>query len=481
MTLQVLFVTPEAFPYAKTGGLADVCGALPAALKQMDVDIRMVLPFYRSVTKICRPQPLGFPTAVPVGSNMVPCTFYETITADNMPVYFVEHAPYFNRPNLYGDASGDYPDNLERFSFFAQATFKLLDTIGFVPDIIHCNDWQTGLIPALLHEYRARFSHTRIFFTIHNIGYQGLFPAVQLPVTGLSNDKYYHPEGIEYWGQINLLKAGIIYADRLSTVSPSYADQIQSEKHGKGMEDIVIRRHNRIAGILNGVDYHLWNPQTDPFITAKYGPLELSGKDRCKSALITEMKLAQTMPSRPILAIISRMDQQKGLDLVINAFPAIMATGINVVILGTGQRSLVRSLIKLADKHAHRLCFNHLFNEGIAHRILAGSDMLLMPSRYEPCGLTQLYALKYGTVPVVRLTGGLSDTIKEFNPDHCSGNGFGFKRFNESDLIGAIETSLAYFRNKHYWHKIQHNGMRADFSWQRPAKKYLQIYQDMAP
>ena len=477
--MRVLFVTPEAFPYAKTGGLADVCGTLPPVLKQMGVDIRLIMPFYRSVAKACQPLSLGAAVTVTVGSHKVPCNFYKISTDHKIPVYFVDHPPYFDRPRLYGNAFGDYPDNLERFAFFAQATLKLIEKIGFNPDIIHCNDWQTGLIPALLHEYRVHFDRARTMFTIHNMGYQGLFPADQLPLTGLPFDLYYHPEGMEYWGQINLLKTGIVYADRLTTVSPAYANQIQTVRYGHGMEGIVYRRRNRLNGILNGIDQNLWNPQTDPFIASNYSPNQLSGKERCKAALIAEMKLDQTELSRPVMAIISRLDRQKGLDLVINAFPAMMAMGVNVVILGTGDKVLECALAELARKHPQRLCFKNRFNEAVAHRILAGSDLLLMPSRYEPCGLTHLYALKYGTVPVVRYTGGLSDTVHEFNQDSSSGNGFGFERFDESEFMDAVEKALAYFRHKQYWRMLQRNGMDADFSWHKSAKKYLQIYKEM--
>jgi starch synthase len=478
--LKILFLSPEAVPFAKTGGLGDVAGSLPPALRRLGVDVRAVLPLYAMVRasgaemRLIREE-----LKVPLGGSLLTARVWEAQAAENTPLYLIEREDFFGRPNLYGTPSGDYYDNLERFSFYSHAALRLAEELSFCPDLIHCHDWQSGLIPALVRgPYRrsACVGGARTMFTIHNLGYQGLFPPEKLPLTGLTPEEYFHMEGLEYWGKISLLKAGMVYADMITTVSPTYAKEIQTESYGLGMDGILRQRKSALFGILNGVDYGVWDPGHDVHLPANYSVRKMAGKRDCKKALIGEMGLDPALGNRPLLGLISRLDAQKGIDLLVSALPEILELGAGVVVLGSGDASIQEALRKAARDHPGRVGLTIGFNDPLAHRIMGGTDLFVIPSRYEPCGLTQMYALRYGTVPVVRATGGLDDTIIPFRREEGDGNGFKFAAYQPKALLAAIRDAVDLFSDAKTWKKLQTNGMKADFSWDRSARSYLELY-----
>lgn len=481
--LKVLFLSSEAVPFAKTGGLADVCGSLPLALKRLGVDVRLVLPFYRSVKEgnfKLRPRSMDF--SVPFGDRALSIRVAEARAGRGVPVYLIDREDLYDRPNLYGDNRDDYYDNLERFAFFSHAALRVAEALPFLPDIVHCHDWQTGLVPALLKgpfKGNPVFEGTASVFTIHNIGYQGVFPAEKLLMTGLSRSDYFHPEGLEFWGKISLLKAGIVYSDAITTVSPRYAQEIQTPEYGMGMEGILKLRGAFIHGILNGVDYRAWNPARDPEIPANYSATKIKGKQLCKTMLIKEMGLDPALKDRPLLGIISRLDTQKGFDLLLRVLNEVLALDAGLVILGSGNEKIQKALQKTSKGHPGRMCLRIGFDEPLAHRIMAGTDIFLIPSRYEPCGLTQMYALKYGAVPLVRATGGLDDTVIPFDPQTGEGNGFKFGPYEPKAFLDTLRRAIDLFEYSKTWKRIIKNGMKADFSWDRSAQRYMELYRSV--
>jgi starch synthase len=481
--LKVLFLSPEVVPFAKTGGLADVAGALPGALKRFDVDVRLVLPYYRLVREgNFQIRSILKDLKIPLGSETLTVNVLETQTEDGVPVYLIERDDLYDRPNLYGSAVGDYYDNLERFSFFSHAALILSEALLFSPDLIHCHDWQTGLVPALIKgPYRdtSILTGTPTIFTVHNLGYQGLFPAGKLPVTGLSKTEFFHQEGLEFWGKISLLKAGIVYAQAVTTVSPTYAREIQTPEYGLGMEGILKKRRSSLHGILNGVDYSVWNPAIDSHLPYTYSPRKMEGKRRCKESLIQEMGINPSLIKKPLLGMISRLDNQKGFDLLIEILDEILEMDVGLILLGSGDEFIQKAIQKVAISHKGQVGFEMGFDEPLAHRMMAGLDMFLIPSRYEPCGLTQIYALKYGTVPVVRATGGLDDTIVPFDPLTREGNGFKFASYTADAFVSAIRQAVNLFQDPRIWKRIMANGMKADFSWDKSARRYLEIYRSV--
>lgn len=478
--LKVLFVSPEVVPFAKSGGLADVAGSLPGALKKAGVDVRVIMPFYGSIrNKNYRIRPLIKDLSVPVSGMHLKAGVFQTRTEDRVPVYLIEREDLYERPNLYGNYSGDYYDNLERFSFFCHASILTALKLGFRPDIIHTHDWQTGLIAPLLKGYysdEAFFSATKTVFTIHNMGYQGIFNENRLPATGLENAGYFHPDGFEYWGNLNLLKSGIVYSDIITTVSPTYAAEIQTKEYGMGMEGVLESRKDRLFGILNGIDYKIWNPSTDKNIPKNYSLKRLSGKSACKEALLKEMELDPILKDRPVFGMVTRLDKQKGLDIVLSIINRAIRLDAGFVLLGSGDVSIEKALKKAALKHNGKIGIGTGFNDPLAHKIIAGSDIFMIPSRYEPCGLTQMYALKYGTIPLVRSTGGLNDTVTEYNPETGTGNGFKFTGSAPGDLLRAVKNSVLLYENKEGWKKLIINAMKEDFSWRKSAEEYVDVY-----
>ncbi len=477
--LKVLFLSPEVAPFAKSGGLGDVAGALPLSLKHYGVDIRIAMPFYRVVKEAeFDKRNLIRDLEVPLGPANLKADILETRLED-IPVYLLEREEMYDRPNLYGNSRGDYYDNLERFSFFGHAALSLAKHLDFAPDIVHCHDWQTGIVPALLKGPYSKvkgLSDAASVFTIHNMGYQGIFPGNKLAVTGLSPTGFFHPGGMEYWGNISLLKAGIIYSDAITTVSPTYAAEIQDTEHGMGMEGVLKGRASSLYGILNGVDYNKWDPVVDDYITTNYSAGFMSGKTRCKEALIKEMRLDPSLLKKPLCGVISRLDNQKGLDILIKILDDMVNLDVGLVVLGSGDERIQDDIKEAMDRHQGKIAAFMGFNDSLAHRIMAGADLLIIPSRYEPCGLTQMYALKYGTIPLVRATGGLNDTIETFDEKTGKGNGFKFRPDDSKALLNEIKRAVRLFKNKKVWKRLMLNAMAADFSWDRSAKAYLDLY-----
>ncbi len=481
--LKILFISPEIVPFAKTGGLADVAGALPSALKRLGVDVRLVLPCYRSARHAnLKKRRLRRELSVPLGSEILRANVLESRTETGVITYLIERDDMYDRSNLYGNGFGDYYDNLERFSFFCHAAVKLSEAISFKPDVVHCHDWQTGLVPPLLKETgdeTSFLSSIPSIFTIHNIGYQGIFSEEKLSVTGLSRNDFFHSEGLEFWGKISLLKAGIVYADAVTTVSPRYAREIQTAEFGMGMEGILRQRKMDIHGILNGVDYRHWDPSKDTHLPANYSSKNMQGKRQCKQALIQEMGLDPSLESRPLMGMVSRLDAQKGLDLLVKILNKILALNVGLVVLGSGDRGIEQAIQKAAKRYPSRIGLFIGFNDPLAHLFMAGADILLMPSRYEPCGLTQIYALKYGTIPVVRAVGGLDDTVQQFDPKTGEGNGFKFEPYTSKAFLDRILYAVDLFEAEKVWRRLMREGMKADFSWKHPAREYMKLYQSV--
>jgi len=481
--LKAWILASEAVPFAKTGGLADVAGSLPKALKALGLDVRLVLPLYRTVRSgDFKMHSLGEDLEVPMGGQRLKAGVWEFQTGEGFPVYFIEREDLYDRPHLYGNEKGDYYDNFERFAFFARAALEVLERISFRPDIIHCHDWQTGLAPCLIQGAKepALYKGIPTVFTIHNLGYQGIFPEEKISLTGLKKEAFYHPEGLEYWQQISLLKAGINYSSAITTVSPTYAGEIQTPEYGMGMEGVLAKRKTLLHGILNGIDYRYWDPARDQHIPAAYRAGSLKGKALCKASLIAEMGLESSLEKRPLLAMVSRLDKQKGLDLFMDILDQVLALDVGLVVLGSGSEEIQKGLLEVSGKIPGRLALKLGFDEPLAHRIIAGADMFLIPSRYEPCGLTQMYALKYGTVPIVRATGGLDDTVTLFNPKTGKGNGIKFRAYTGKAFFAAIKAAVTLFQNTRAWTHLMENGMKEDFSWVRSARAYMTLYASVA-
>lgn len=477
--LHVLFLASEATPFAKTGGLADVVGTLPGVLRKLGVQTSLVLPYYQTIREAGLETRLVLKDLlVPLARETLPCRVLKTRTPDNMSVYLVDYPGFYDRPGLYAYQNQDYGDTLERFCYFCHAALLLTERLALRPQILHCHDWQTGLAPALLKGPYRRLNMTPVF-TIHNLGYMGLFPWWRWDMTGLPWSEFFHPDGVEYHGLISLLKAGIVYADAITTVSPTYADEIQRTEYGMGMEGVLGYRRGGLRGILNGADYQVWNPSMDPHLAASYGPDDLKGKRACKEALLREMRLEPGMMDRPVAAIISRLDRQKGFDLLLPIVDELLSMNVGLVVLGSGDSHIQWLLQEAERRHLGKMGTYFGFQEPMAHRIIAGADLFLNPALYEPCGLTQLYALRYGTIPVVRRTGGLEDTVQSLDYQTGTGTGFKFGPYEPWALFGAIREAVAAYYNPPLWRTLQANGMQKDYSWERSARAYLDLYESL--
>jgi starch synthase len=479
--LKILMAASEVYPYAKTGGLADIAGSLPKALKQMGHDIRVIMPKHKVVAQCpLGIRPMGLDVTVPIGETKKMGFLYSGNLNEDIPVYFVGNESYFSRDPIYGTRHGDYPDNAERFIFFCRSVLEVCKSIGFQPDIIHCNDWQTGLVPAYLKTVYAKdkfFKATRTVFSIHNLGYQGNFPSSELKTAGLPFS-IFTPAGAEFYNHFSFLKSALAFADLLTTVSPTYAKEIQTKAFGFKMDGILRARSQDLYGILNGVDYQEWNPETDPTIEKNYDSKNMAGKPACKRKLADLFSL-KIEDDTPLFSMVTRLSSQKGIDLVIEILGDLLDEGAAFVLLGSGDSMYEEYFSKLTKQYPDRVGVRIGFDEKLAHQILAGSDFLLMPSQYEPCGLTQMYSLKYGTVPVVRSVGGLADSITEFNQRTFKGTGFKFKPFTPDHLSRAVLKALSVYRKKDRWQKLTANDMNSDFSWDKATKKYGQLYQSV--
>jgi starch synthase len=478
--MRILLASPEVAPFAKTGGLADVAGALPKALAKLGHDVRVVLPKYRMVDPAkhgLRPRLASLP--VPVAGRMEPATVWEG-TIDSAPVYFVQHNGYYDREALYQTKEGDYPDNAERFAFFSRAILEMVRRLAFLPEIFHCNDWQTGLVPTYLRttlQGVRELQTTGVLFTVHNLGYQGLFPPEALAAVNLGRELF-NPFGIEFYGKVNFLKAGLVFADLITTVSRKYSQEIQTEEFGHGLEGVLRARAKDVHGILNGIDYDEWHPTRDAFIAARFSRDDIAGKATCKADLQRAFGLPDR-PDAPLLAAISRLTPQKGMDLVVKALDALPDLDAQFVLLGTGDADLHQAFQGARARHPTRIGLKLGFDVALSHKIEAGADMFLMPSRYEPCGLNQMYSLAYGTAPVVRATGGLDDTIQPFDPGTGEGTGVKFTEATSEALVQAVRAAVALYRQPDHWGRLVRNGMACDFSWDRSAAEYVALYQQI--
>ncbi len=474
--MKIAFVASEGVPYSKTGGLADVVGAVPKALASLGHEVEVFLPRYRS-TKTGRVTTSVHSLTVPLSSGFRFASIQEVEDEGGVRTYLMDCPEFFDRDGLYMAGGKDYPDNAVRFAAFSLGALEFMKRSPNPPEIIHCHDWQSALVPAYLRSHYADdpfFENTAVLFTIHNIAYQGLFPPDVMSQVSLDKSLF-KIEGLEYYGNVNFLKGGIVFSDGVSTVSQKYSQEIQTEEFGYGLEGVLRSRAGRLQGILNGVDYSEWNPATDKLIPANYTPQDLQGKALCKKALLEKMGARQPLLERPVLGIVSRFVRQKGFDLIAVIADELMRKDLYVTALGTGEPEYEELFRTLGRQYPEKFLVRVSYDNALAHQIEAGADMFLMPSRYEPCGLNQIYSLKYGTIPVVRATGGLADTIAPFDGE--TGTGFRFDKYSPQALLECIEQALETFQDKVAWSKLQQNCMDQDFSWAQSAKKYETLYQ----
>jgi starch synthase len=485
--LNVLFATSEAVPFCKTGGLGDVCGSLPLELARLGHQPVVILPAFRQALNSGRPiEPTGVNFEVPIGRKMVSGTFLRSsLPGGNVPVYLVSQDQYYDRPDLYWSGGRDYKDNCERFVFFCRAVLEAVTQLELGTELIHCHDWPTGLIPAYLKTELCGvppYDSLASLFTIHNIAYQGNFWHWDMELTGI-DWKYFNWRQMEFFGNLSFMKTGLAFADTLSTVSPRYAQEIQTAPLGCGMEGVLQYRRNDLFGILNGVDYVVWNPETDKHLGGHNYNFDtfIEGKRACKDALQREMGLP-TAADRPLVAMIGRLADQKGFDLVAKVISQWVAeSDVQWVLLGTGDAQYHRLISELVQKHPDKVAAQLGFSDELAHRIEAGADIFLMPSRYEPSGLNQLYSLKYGTVPVVHATGGLADTITNLTDQTLAAgraNGFSFDQYTVAALAATLERACQTFANPAVWRQLIRTGMQQDWSWTKSAEQYGRLYEN---
>ena len=479
----VVIVAAEAVPFAKTGGLADVVGALPAALQRLGHAVRVILPAYRQAWRVSPPPADTHLTVqVPVAARNVEGRIFEArLPGAEVPVYLIDRPEYFDRDDLYGRDGADYLDNCERFAFFNRAALEAIARLGLGPDVVHCNDWHAGLLPVYLAETYRRtpgFAAIGTLLTIHNLAYQGSFARWELPLTGLDARLFNHHQ-LEAYGRLNFLKAGMAYADRINTVSPSYAREIQTPEFGWGLDGLLRHRGAVLSGIVNGIDPAAWDPRTDSHLIERYDVATVArGKARCKADLQGRSGLP-LRPEVPLFAQIGRLDSQKGWDLILAIADDLLHGDVQLVVLGVGRFRYHEQLDDLARRHPGRLRAFLTYSDALAHQIEAGADIFLMPSLYEPCGLNQLYSQAYGTIPIVRATGGLADTVIDAGPRTLAdgtATGFAFREATPRALRGAIDRALALWPDRAAWLRLARTGMRADWSWDRSAREYVRLY-----
>ncbi len=475
--MNILLVASEVTPFAKTGGLADVAGALPQALARLGHDVRICMPYYQSISeKAFDTKRLEVTVEVEI-AGAIRSVGIRLGTLGEVPVYFLDYPEFFQRQGLYGTTAGDYPDNARRFGLFCRAVLEVLPKLDFRPDVLHLNDWQTGLIPVLLRSERATdpfYARTGTVMTIHNLGYQGLFPPETLAEIGL-DPGLFHMEGLEYYGQLSFLKGGLFFSDLITTVSPSYCREIQTPEFGHGFEGILQKRRKELIGILNGIDCQQWDPATDAALHTPYSAENPTAKIQNKLDLQHRLGLARDS-HLPILAMVTRLATQKGLDILEEAWPKLIRRPLQFVLLGDGEEKHMAFFRRLQDKHPELVSINLSFDDTLARRIYAGSDLFLMPSHYEPCGLGQLIALRYGSIPLVRRTGGLADTVSDADKNP-QGNGFVFTNPTAKALIKTLDRALNRYHDHDDWACLVQRAMAGDFSWEQSAGRYVEIYQ----
>jgi starch synthase len=489
--MKVAIVSSEVAPFSKTGGLADVAGALPVALSHMDQEVVVITPLYHAARDSARKlglelQDCGVSARFAIGGSEQEVRFVEGRLPDSdVVVYLLENDHYYDRPGLYVNPSDneDYADNSERFVCLCRGALELCLEMGLKPDVFHCNDWQSGLLPLYVrHLYQNFYQGTGTVLTVHNLAYQGLFWSGDMNLTGLPWELF-NWRVLEFYGKLSFLKAGLVSADVLTTVSRTYAEEIQTKEFGMGLEGVLRERAGDLVGIVNGVNYSVWDPQNDDLIEAKYSAGDLSGKAECKNALQEKMDLP-VKEDVPVVGMVGRLASQKGLDLVADGLDRIMQREVQLVVLGTGDPAIQDQLTQVAAAHPGKLTVHIGFDEQLAHAIEAGSDMFLMPSRFEPCGLNQLYSLRYGTVPIVSTTGGLADTVKDYNADSgrdSKATGFCFAVGSTDKMVEAIGRAVDLYKNdRDAWRRLQLTGMAQDWSWERSAKQYVELYERAA-
>lgn len=473
--MRILFIASEGLPFSKTGGLADVVEGLPKALVELGHEVAVVLPRYRGT----QPSTVVLPSlSIPMGEGLRFPSVVDGAAVSGVRYFFIDDPQYFDREQLYGVRGVDYPDNAERFALFSRAAIEVAKRV-WVPDVFHCHDWQSALVPVLLNTLHVSDPLLRpvpVILTVHNLGYHGLFPREVLARVGLP-ESLFHVDALEFFGRVNYLKGGLLFADWLTTVSKRYAQEIQTAEYGHGLDGVIRRRADRLVGILNGVDYTAWSPETDTLIAANYSAKDLTGKIACKKDLLAAFGLPAANQRRPLIGIVSRFTDQKGFDLIAEVLEEIMAEELAIVALGTGDAKYEDLFREMAQRYPARFGVRVAYDNTLAHKIEAGADMFLMPSRYEPCGLNQIYSLRYGTVPIVRATGGLDDTIQPFDALTGRGTGFKFAAYDGAALLAAVREALKVFRDAKSWRKLMLNGMARDFSWKASAAEYIQLYE----
>ena len=512
-TMHVLFVTSETTPFSKTGGLADVCGALPKALAKLGVKVSIVTPLYRCVWEYCDKNEIELKSCdATIEARVGKVTKRAAVRSTKLPgsdvdVYFIEHEEYFNRAGLYNEGGVDYGDNCERFSFFSRASLELIQKLNLDVDVVHANDWQTGLTPVVLdsvYKSQSRFlpetgslfggsvrprlerkrdygkyDHIKTVMTIHNMRYQGRFWRGAMDVTGLDWELFTYDK-MEFYGQLNLLKSGLTFCDAITTVSPKYAEEIQTEDFGEKLQGVLQYRAKDLRGILNGIDYDEWNPKTDKFLAKNYDVDSFEeGKSKCKAALQSDMGL-RVDPNVPLFGVVSRFDEQKGLDLIVQVADEYMDRGAQFAVLGSGDPKLTSAFKRIEERRRGSFAVRNVFSVALSHQIEAGADVFLMPSRFEPCGLNQMYSQRYGTLPLVRDVGGLHDSVVNASDENIANgtaNGFVFYWGVATDMKKAMDWALhCYAERPEDWKKIIRTAMKLDHSWNDSAKKYYELY-----
>ena len=482
--MKILFATAEVAPIAKTGGLGDVCGALPKVLRKLGHDVVVVTPFYRQSREWferagIQPEIASPATAITWANWSAEARLLRsTLPGTDIPLILVDNEFFFNRDQIYAARPDGFDDFLERYTFFCRAVIHAADFLGFAPDVLHAHDWHTALLPVYLHSGlrgNANFRHTRSVFTIHNLNYQGNAAGPSFAVTGL-HSRYWAPDALEHFGQVNPMKGGIIFADQVTTVSPTYANEIQTHELGAGLDGILRSLSFKLTGILNGIDVDEWNPEYDSEVPSNYSRERLAGKSLSKRALLREVKM-KLKAKTPLLAVISRLVDQKGFQMLTPILGGLLRAGAQAIILGSGDPAIEQAFRAIGAEQPESCRVEIGFDNALAHRIYAGADILLMPSVYEPCGLNQMYALRYGTVPVVRFTGGLADTVIPYDGTNIGeANGFGYLSTSPRDLYAAVWLAMLNYREPSTWKQLQANGMAADHSWERSAREYEHVY-----
>ena len=476
--MKIAMVSSEIVPFAKTGGLADVVGTLSAALAQNGHEMTLIMPFYSAVLQSGSAlEDPGINFSLPAAARQEETSVLRA-RKENVTVNFIRAERYFDRPFLYGTPEGDYPDNAERFVFFCRAALEVLRREPV--DVLHCHDWQSALAMVFLKAQPERYRElgaAKSVFTVHNLGFQGIFPASVWPLLNL-DWSFFTPQFLEFYGNINFLKGGLVFADKITTVSPSYAEEIMGSEQGFGLEGVLHDRHADLAGILNGVDYNQWNPETDPFIAKHYSAQHLTAKQSCKKFLQRKLGLAESSKT-PLLGMVTRLTSQKGVDLLEQIFEPLMERDLQWVLLGSGEPRYEEFFAGTAARYPAKFAVRMGYDEALAHQIEAGADIFLMPSRYEPCGLNQMFSLKYGTIPIVRAIGGLKDTVENYDGAGQSGTGFVFVPYDTAALMEAIDRALLVYREKHRWTALRRRAMNQDFSWTRSARIYEELYRQL--